>query len=82
MWQLTQPPSADLSAGVPGTLMTNSALESCIASFEVLVTFLSGKSSWVSCAVTSTEVLGSSYPTARILTTYLPGSILSRGKLN
>ena len=52
-----------------------------MASFEVLVTLLSCKSRWAGCAVTSTDVLGSSYPTARILTVYLPGSILSRGKL-
>ena len=52
-----------------------------MASLEVLVTLLSCKSSCVGSAVTSAEVFGSSYPTARILIAYLPGSILSRGKL-
>ena len=61
--------------------MINSALESCIARFEVLVTFLSSKSSWAGWAVTSTDVLGSSYPAARTLTVYLPVSILFGGKL-
>ena len=52
-----------------------------MTSFEALVTLLSCKSNCVGCAVTSTEVFGSSYPAARTLIAYLPGSILSGGKL-
>src|SRR5215467_6079174 len=49
-------------------------------SFEVFETLLSRKSKWAGWVVTSTEVLDSSYPTARTLIAYLPGSSLSRGK--
>src|SRR5207249_6558523 len=76
-----QPASANFWSRVPGTLMSHSALESCMASFDVLVTLLSCRSRWPGCAVTSVEVFGSSYPTARMLIAYLPGSSLSRGKL-
>src|SRR5579863_5602779 len=81
VWQLTQPPSARFCSGVPGTLMSNSPLESCAASFEALVTLLSCRSNWAGCPPTSTEVLGSSYPAARTLIAYLPGCSLSRGKV-
>jgi hypothetical protein len=81
VWQLTQPPSAFFCGGVPDALMINSAFVSCRASLEALVTFVRGKSSCVGCAATSIYVRGSSYPTARMLNAYLPGSILLRGKL-
>src|SRR5262249_53909131 len=81
VWQFTQPASDNFCSRVPGTLMSHSPLESCVASFELLVTLWSCRSRWAPCAVTSTEVFGSSYPTARMLMAYLPGSSLSRGKL-
>ena len=59
VWQVTQPARPAFCTGVPGTLMSSSPFDSCIASFEVLVTFASGRSSWVGCAPTSTEVPGS-----------------------
>src|SRR5579864_2677214 len=61
--------------------MINSPLDICITTFDVLVTLLSCKSSWVGSAATSTEVFGSSYPTARTAIAYLPDSSLSRGKV-
>src|SRR6266446_1221081 len=61
--------------------MSHSPLDSCMASFEVLVILTSCKSNWADSAVTSTELFGSSYPTARTLIAYLPGSSLSRGKV-
>src|ERR1700682_1963736 len=79
VWQLTQPASAIFCSRVPGTLMSNSPLESCMASLEELVTLLSCKFSSAGCAVTSMEVFGSSYPAARTLIAYLPGCSLWRG---
>src|SRR5262249_19634542 len=66
---------------LPGTLISNSPFESCIASFEGRVTLLSCKSNCADCAVTSTDVFGSSYPTARMLIVYVAGPSLSREKL-
>ena len=80
VWQLTQPESIDFCSRVPGALISHSPLDSCAASFEVFVTWLSSKSSWVDCSATSTEVFGSSYPMARTLIAYFPACTLSRGK--
>src|SRR5262245_41145653 len=81
VWQLTQPPSCSFCSRVPGTLMSHSAFDNCMASFVLLVTLSSFKSSCVACAVTSAAVLGSSYPTARIVIAYFPGVSRSRGNL-
>src|SRR5262245_6185972 len=61
--------------------MSHSPLDSCVPSFEGRVTLLSGSSRCLDCVVTSAVVAGSSYPTARMLIAYSPGSSLSRGKL-
>src|SRR5437867_8283419 len=61
--------------------MSHSPFDSCIASLEVLVTLFSCKSRCAGCAVTSTDVFGSSKPTARMLIVYWPGSSLCLGKL-
>ena len=45
VWQVTQPPSANFCSWVPGMLMSHSALESCLATFEAAVSLLSFKSS-------------------------------------
>src|SRR5437773_2998424 len=81
VWQLTQPANCCFCCCVPGTDIRISPFDICSATLVGLVILLSCRSTCAPCAVTSADVLGNSYPTARMLMLYLPGVTRSRGKL-